>query len=262
MLTKADIPPGGEGKIEVTFDSGIKKGQQNKSVTVESNDPRNPRTSLNISVFIEVEFAFEGYSLDMGKIRKGRPVSKTATLLYKDPAMVKTISFTSSSPYLTAAIANTPAPEKGRLQVDISATAEMPVGRINAAITARAGDSAALDTRLQIVGAVVGNFDISSDAVRFHIDTTKSGLESVKQTVTVFETTDEARFHILGVEESYGRLAFHIDTLLADKQYEITMTPTSAVLAAKQTVSGVVTITTDDAEQPSTSVNFTIFFGR
>jgi hypothetical protein len=260
VLTNTDIPPGGEGKIEVTFDSGGKKGQQKKSITVESDDPRSPRASLNVSALVEVEFGFEEYSLDMGKIRKGQPFSKMATLLAKHPSIIKTIKFTSSSPYITARQSNTPATEKGRLNVEVSGTSDMPIGRFRATITARAGNRSESEATLQIMGAVVGNVEISPEVVQFHMDTSKNDAKSAKQILRVISTIDEARLHLLGISDADQRLTFHVDTLLAEKRYEISMTPKPAVLGARQNVSGAVTITTDDKEQPVMSVPYSIYF--
>jgi len=264
VLTNTDIPPGGEGKIEVTFDSSHKKGQQKKSITVESNDPRNPRASLDVSALVEVVFGFEEYNLDMGKIRKGESVSKTATLLVKDPSIIKTIKFTSSSSYITANLSKTPAgsgTEKGRLNVEVSGTSAMPVGRISATITARAGDRSVLEATLQIMGAVTGDVDISPEAVRFFMDTLKNDSKFAKQIIRVTSNVDEARLHLLDIKDADQRLTFHIDTLRAEKQYEISMTPKPTALGARKNVTGAVTITTDNKDRPVTSVPYSIIFG-
>jgi hypothetical protein len=261
VLTSTDIPPGGEGKIEVTFDSGNKKGQQKKSITVESNDPRNPRATLNISALIEVVFGFEEYLIDMGRIRKGQLVTKTATLIVKDQSLIKTLKFTSSSPNITANLSKTPTAEKGRLTVEISGTSEMPVGRISATIMARAGKDTVSEATLQINGAVIGNVDITPEVVQFYMDTSKSDSDPAKQIIRVISTVDEARLHLLRILDVDQRLIFKIDTLLADKQYEISVTPKPAVIRARQSVSGAVIITTDDKERPVTTVPYSIFYG-
>ncbi len=265
MLTDTDIPPGGEGKIEVTFDSKHKTGQQKKSITVESNDPKNPRATLNITAFVEIVFGFEQYSLDVGRVRKGKQVSISTSMIVKDPSIAKTVAFTSSSPQFSAKVVqavpgsgSTP----GRLTIEVHGTSDIPVGRINAALTARAGDGATPDATLPITGTVVGNVDITPEAVQFFVDTSKTNSESVKQVVKVISTVDGAQVHILSVKDVDQRLMFHVDTLVADKQYEVTLVPIPAVMKARTNVSGAITITTDDKEQPETPVTYWISFGR
>ena len=262
MLTTTDIPPGGEGQIEVTFDSSHKKGQQQKSITVESNDPRNPRATLSVSALIDVAFGFEEYNLDMGTIRKGQSVSKSTILIAKDPSITKTITLVSSSPLFTATLANNPTAEKGRLTVQVSGAWGAPAGPFNATITARAGDQTALEAVLPIRGGMIGNFEVSPEIIRFHVDTSKGEAESVTQVIKIVNTTEGANYHILGLEDAYGRLTFHVDTLVASKQYEVSLTPQPEVLRARKNVSGTVTITTDDKEQPEMKVTYAIFFGR
>jgi hypothetical protein len=261
VLTSTDIPPGGEGKIEVTFDSNHKKGLQNKSITVESTDPRNPRASLRISAEVEVLFGFEEYNVNFGRIRKGQPVTKTVSLTVKDPIIMRAVELASSSQYITARLSKKPVTEKGRLSAEISGTPEMPVGRINATITARGPDRSKAEAFLQVMGTVLGNVDILPEFLHFSVGSAVNDPKSVKQVVKVVGTEDNKKLRLLGVKDVDQRLSFQIDTLIADRQYEISITPASSVLGARQNVSGVVTITTDDKEQPVTSVPYSIFFG-
>jgi len=46
MLSDKIIPPGGTGKIKTTFNSSTQRGNQTKTITVISNDPKNPKTIL------------------------------------------------------------------------------------------------------------------------------------------------------------------------------------------------------------------------
>lgn len=45
---KEPIPAGGEGSIDIVFNSKGKKGAQNKTVTITANTWPNPRTVLNV----------------------------------------------------------------------------------------------------------------------------------------------------------------------------------------------------------------------
>lgn len=53
--SKKIIPAGDTAPIKVTFDSRGKRGRQSKSVTVITNDPKNPTTTLRISSNISTE---------------------------------------------------------------------------------------------------------------------------------------------------------------------------------------------------------------
>lgn len=58
-LKKKDIPPGGTGELEVTFNTQGRPGDQNKIITVLSNDPTTPRLNLNIKAKVESLLAFD-----------------------------------------------------------------------------------------------------------------------------------------------------------------------------------------------------------
>jgi hypothetical protein len=48
LVTAKEIPPGGVGEIKATFSSKGYQGKVKKSLTVETNDPDNPKVSLSI----------------------------------------------------------------------------------------------------------------------------------------------------------------------------------------------------------------------
>ncbi len=49
MVSAADLPPGGEGKIEVRLATAGHQGWMEKAVEVYSNDPVTPRLVLKVS---------------------------------------------------------------------------------------------------------------------------------------------------------------------------------------------------------------------
>ena len=265
MLTDTDIPPGGEGKIEVTFDTKHKTGQQKKAIMVESNDPKTPKATLNVLALVEIVFGFEQYSLDLGRIRKGQPVSITTSMLVKDVAIAKTIEFTSSQPQITARVIEA-SPGSGsaqsRVTIEVSGNPELPVGRISALLTARTGDGTTPEATLPVTGAVIGNVDVTPEAVQFFVDTSRVNTGALKQKVRVVSVAEGSQLHILSIRDVDQRLDYKIDTLVADKQYEILVTPKPTVVSAGLNASGVFTITTDDKEQPETPVTYFISFGR
>ena len=50
---KAVLKPGESGKLKVSFDPSDRKGSQQKSVTLYTNDPRNPVQRITFSAYIE-----------------------------------------------------------------------------------------------------------------------------------------------------------------------------------------------------------------
>lgn len=262
MLTTTDIPPGGEGKIEVTFNSEGKKGPQKKSVTVESNDSRNPRATLHVSANIEVVFGFEEYGLNLGKVKKGQTVSRTTSLVVKDKSVFNTIKLTSSSPFVTAKLLNSSPVDSGPISVEITTKEGLPVGRIDATITAQAGNPPTLQATLPLRGGVVGDIEITPEYMQFRVDTVKKDAPEPKQVIKVNAIEAGAQVHLLDIQDKDQRLKFKVDTLAAGKQYEISVTPRASVRTEKKNVGGTVTVKTDDKDQPIVSIPYSIYFAQ
>jgi hypothetical protein len=58
-LKTKEIPPGGTGQIEVTFDTNGRTGQNHKTITVTSNDKSKPSATLDIKATVEQLLGFE-----------------------------------------------------------------------------------------------------------------------------------------------------------------------------------------------------------
>ncbi len=57
VLKNKEVLPGGEGEIEVTFDTNHRGGDNQKTITIFSNDPTLPQASLEIRVNVETLLA-------------------------------------------------------------------------------------------------------------------------------------------------------------------------------------------------------------
>ncbi len=261
-MSETDIPPGGEGKIEVSFNSGRRKGKQKKTITVESNDPANPKATLHILALIEVEFDFEVYNLNMGRIRKGEPTSKTAVLQIKDPSKRNLLELSSRSSHIVARRVESSGGDEGRIDVEVTVRPETPPGRFNETVIAKLSDGSYPAANLRISGTIVGNVEVTPETVRFRVDTSRTAEDQAEQKVKVVSTKNGARLRLLSVEDPNDRLVFEIDTLVADKQFEIKMRLRKIVMGQERIISGNVKIMTDDPDQPEVRVPYSIIFPR
>ncbi len=261
-MTETDIPPGGEGEIEVTFNTGAKTGKQKKTITVESNDPAMPKATLHISALIEIEFGFEAHSLNMGRIRKGESTSKTAVLLIKDHSRRSLVELGTQSSHVVAKTLGPSSSGEGRIDVEVIVSRETPPGRLNETITARLSDDSYPAASLRITGTVLGNVEVTPESVRFIVDTSRSVADQAEQRVKVASTQNEARLQLLSVEDSKNLLAIEIDTVVADEHYVIRAKPNENALELERSASGEVKILTDDVEQPEMRFRYSIIFPR
>ncbi len=81
MLSAKQIEPGQSGQIEVTVKTeGIAAGALSKSVTVQTNDPRQPQAVLTVTAVVVPEFNLSERFLYFGSVPKGKEATKEITI--------------------------------------------------------------------------------------------------------------------------------------------------------------------------------------
>lgn len=84
LVSKKEIPPGKAGEIKVTFNTRGYSGELSKYVYVDSNDPKQPRKELTVSVSIEVpprpQISLERYAIDLGLLLESEDVITQAKI--------------------------------------------------------------------------------------------------------------------------------------------------------------------------------------
>jgi hypothetical protein len=93
---KDEVPPGGTGEITATFNIGDRTGLQVKTVTVETEDPTNPKTVLTLRTIIPQQLEISPTFVFWKQGEKPDP--KSITVKVGKDFTVKHIKVTSSSP--------------------------------------------------------------------------------------------------------------------------------------------------------------------
>jgi Protein of unknown function (DUF1573) len=93
---KDEVPPGQSGEITATFNIGDRTGTQIKTVTVETDDPTNPKTVLTLKTIIPQQLEITPNFVYWKQGEKADP--KAITVKVGKEFTVKHIKVTSSSP--------------------------------------------------------------------------------------------------------------------------------------------------------------------
>jgi hypothetical protein len=101
LLSAKQIPPGQSGQIEVTVKVET-PGALSKSVTVMSNDPRQPQIALTVKADIVPEFNLSERFLYFGSVPKGKEVTKEIVVTVPADKPVRLLSVESTDPSVTA----------------------------------------------------------------------------------------------------------------------------------------------------------------
>jgi hypothetical protein len=112
-LKKNDVAPGEKGEIVATLKTGDRTGQQVKTVTVETDDPKNLQVVLtlkaNIAQLLELQPAFVFWQANED------PKPKTIVAKAGKGVTIKSLEVTSSSPDFTAKVE--PGPAAGEFNI-------------------------------------------------------------------------------------------------------------------------------------------------
>jgi hypothetical protein len=101
-LKKNDVAPGEKGEIVATFKAGDRTGMQMKTVTIDSDDPKSPVTTLtlkaNIAVLLDLQPQFVFWTANED------PKPKTITAKTGKGVTIKSLEVTSSTPDFTTKV--------------------------------------------------------------------------------------------------------------------------------------------------------------
>jgi hypothetical protein len=111
---KDEVPPGEKGEITATFNIGDRTGTQVKTVTVETDDPANPKTVLTLRTIIPQQLEVTPTFVFWKQGEKPDP--KTITVKVGKEFTVNHIKVTSSSPDFQTKVEEA---GKGEFKIDV-----------------------------------------------------------------------------------------------------------------------------------------------
>lgn len=116
-LKKNDVAPGEKGEITATFNIGDRTGTQVKTITVETDDPKQPTTALTLKAVIAqgLELRPTFVYWESGEA----PKPKTIVVVPAKEIPVKSLSVVSSSPNFTTKVS--PGSAAGEFKIEVQA---------------------------------------------------------------------------------------------------------------------------------------------
>jgi hypothetical protein len=264
VVSAADIPPGGEGKIKVKVSTRGRKGNLQKTVVVQSNDPKQPRYALKIKGIVEVIAAFEPDRLNLKNIAKGETVTRTVKISGREADKLKITELVSSKPEeLTAELVT----EEGKPAAKITFKAGDKAGRLSARVTGKTNLKNPKEIFLYVYGQVsddlvaerpfiffpthagAGAESLLAETASILVAPFKKKNQAVKLKVTSLAGTP---FELTGVEDPEG-------SVIGTAKKENNEWQVFLMLAKKpKKPRGVVRILTDRDDQPAIEVRYNV----
>lgn len=195
----------------------------------------------------------------MDKIRQGASSTKLTHILVKDPETTKIKEIKSSSEYIVARLLDEPGTDKtGKIPVEITVKPGFALGRINGTITATSTVDSLPVATLRVNGAVIGEVEVSPDAVRFVImKNSDNSLVPSFQKVRVVNHSEDRPLAITKAIDLTGKMSVEERTIKEGEEYSLIITPKNpSALTANDT--GTIDITTDNPNQKDLQVHYSI----
>jgi len=235
--TTAGIAPGASGAVDVTCDTAGAFGPQDKTVSVYSNDPTQPVSTLTLSGQVRAVAAADPPRLYVGHLGRGQTAAHDVRILGEivSAGRIETIG-----KCVTATLSDTP---NGR-QLRVAIKDDAPLGAFNDTVTIATGNPRRPSLAVPVTGVVDGNVVVSPAQVNFGVVT--AGAE-ISRVVGV-HNRGQRPFHISAVRLRPAIGTAAVSPLADGRGFRITITLNAGLHPGK--ISGTLEVDTDDPEQP------------
>lgn len=161
---KTEYQPGEKGEIEGEFDPRNKEGAQAKTITVFTNDPEQPSTTVTFKSVIEPLVKVEPKVLNFAKVDKNQGKTMFVTLTCGTPDFKATLA-TITDDRFQASVTKTEEIEISgrkmyRSTVEVKVAPGARVGRGTATVAVRTSEPRAELMNVQIVADVTGELEV------------------------------------------------------------------------------------------------------
>jgi len=133
LVTKEEVPPGGEGRVKTTFRTTNYKGTQRKSIYVETNDPEQPRVTLRLSGEVKVEVEVSPAMIYARDLVPGESRPYKLVVKRSDGEELRITKVTASRPEIH--VGEPEVRDDGSYEVEVTLGPDLPEGRLNGQVT-------------------------------------------------------------------------------------------------------------------------------
>jgi hypothetical protein len=238
------LPPGGEGAIEVVFDTANSFGDQSKTVTVYSNDPAQPVSTLTLSGRIDTTVAVDPPRLYVGHVIRGQTASNSVRVVGD--------AGEASVENLGKVIAGTcsPAQPGGGRRLQVAVKQDAPLGKFEETVALHTGNQRHPLLTVPITGIVDGDVVVSPAQLSFGVTTPGAGASLM----LVLHNRGKRPVHIRAVHLTPAVGVAAVTTVRDGEEYRVTVTLSASLRPGK--ISGTLDVDTDHPEQSHILVPF------
>jgi len=254
LASAEQIPPGGEGKIDVTFKIGTRAGKQQKTIIVATNDPAQKSVQLTVSADVKVVLNLEPTRVNFGSIqKKAKPAPQYLSLTGSDAGKVKITSIKSENRSIKIETNNKGFEGDQNKKVKVTVQPGIKVGKFREQISVNTDHESLKELSFYVYGEVIGNIEVTPKYLSF--GTIEHG-KPIEGKVSV-KALEDAKFKVVGVQSTIPELKTEIETVKKGKEYIVHVSVQEDF--AGDVLKGNLTIQTDDKEEEKIEIRI---YGR
>jgi len=244
LASAKEIPPGGEGKIEVVYKTGTKFGKKTQRISVHSNDPDQKVMHVKVVMNIKAILGIKPSRISFGKLRRGTQYPEEYALLIgteKDNAQILSATSKNKDIKVETGVFKTEDDIEKRVKVTI--LPELNIGRFSVRIIIKTDHEKIKDLKLNIRGEITGNIILNPSLISFG-----SFRRGGKYERTIYlKAAPGITFKVLDVQSSIPCLHTKVLTLKEGISYKIKAYVEEDF--SEDSLDGKIIITTDDETQ-------------
>lgn len=242
------IPPGKEGTIRATFDTTQFSGEKAKSISVHSNDPLSPVTTLTLQGEVTVEVEVEPAQLYIGRLRRGTEETYTVHVLYDEKKAIEITGITHTHPAIKVQTEDVQiGGKKGkRLRVRVTKAAEL--GRLNDQIVVTTTSKKKPTITIPVFGSIEGDVMVLPPQVSFGV--VRQGVGKTQHIRIQNRSTQPVT--VLQVTSSLDNVVAEITEITPGKEYRLSLHVKADSTPGK--IRGSIEVLTDHPEEKHLSI--------
>jgi hypothetical protein len=243
VISSEVIGPGQEGTISATFDTTRFSGEKAKSVSVYSNDPSQPVTTLTLQGEITVEVEIDPPQLYLGRVRRGEETVRSVDVLYDASKSISITKVENSSPVLTVRTQDIEQQGRKGKKLIVSLKKDAPLGRLNDEIKVTTTSEKRPLIEIPVFGSIEGDLVVAPPQVSFGV--VRRG-EGKTQEISI-KSRASTPIHIVNVSSSNVDIEPTLTTIKDGEEYKLTLSAKNDSKAGR--IQGEVKVVTDHPDE-------------
>jgi len=250
VVDTAAIPPGGEGQIKVTLNTGNKTGELNKTIRVTTNDPRRRTSTIKVKATIELDFEFVAPSLYFSKFSVDETITKSAFLQVKDPAKTKILDVVSLTPAISARKVGygTQGNKTHMFEIEVTIKPGMPIGQFLDTVIVHSNLIRKPTAILRITGTVSGAVEVNPPSLNFMVNSKETTGRNRTKYVYITNYQKKIPLEILDIIDQDDHLDFELEPTEEEGKFKLMVKLTEEDVPDGGNLSGTFKIITNNPD--------------